>query len=153
MLEKTFDVSTTIKIIERNGRYYAEVERNFDDLWEETDEYECWIDEPDNIMTEENPTEQEYDAIIETFREYIIANGVKYARKCDKCGCGMNDGYVVNGGEEYYCSPKCLHEKYTPKEWDEMSSDFDIYDCRENYWTEWYDESQYILFNNQLIEN
>ena len=26
------------------------------------------------------------------------------------------------------------------------------YDCRENYWTEWQDESQYILFNNQLIQ-
>ena len=39
MLEKTFDVQTTIEIVETDGKYYAEVNRNFDDLWEEDDEY------------------------------------------------------------------------------------------------------------------
>lgn len=154
MLEKTFDVNTTINIVERNGRYYAEVDRNFDDLWEENDEYECWIDEPDNIMTEENPTEQEYDAIIETFREYIITNGIKYARKCDKCNGGMNDGYVVGGGEDYYCSPECLHQVYTPKEWQEMYDESEEYGGNDNYWTQWEEDVDYayVLFNNQLIE-
>ena len=153
MLEKTFDVITTIKIFESNGRYYADVNRNFDDLWEENDEYECWIDEPNNLMTEENPTEQEYDAIIETFREYIIANSTdKYARKCDKCGNGMDDGYVVYGGEEYYCSPECLHQVYTPKQWQEMYDESEEQGGNDNYWTQWEDESAFVLFNNQLIE-
>ena len=158
MLEKTFDVITTIKIFESNGKYYADVNRNFDDLWEENDEYECWIDQPDNLMTEENPTEQEYDAIIETFREYIIANGTAYARKCDKCGCGMNEGYVIGGGEEYYCGDECLYKVYTSKEWQEMSNDDNITNygnsSNYNYWTEWEDteDYQYTLFNNQLIE-
>lgn len=153
-LEKTFDVVTTIEIVERNGKYYAEVDRNFDDLWQENDEYECWIDAPDNLMTEENPTEQEYDAIIETFREYIIANGVKYARKCDKCTKGMNSGFVMGQGEEYYCSDECLHSVYTPKETQEMLIEADVNDFDTLYWTEWENESdfQYILFNNQLIE-
>ena len=70
-LERTYDAYITIEIVERNGRYYAEVERNIDDLWQENDEYECWIDEPDNLMTEENLNEEEYDAIIETFIKYL----------------------------------------------------------------------------------
>ena len=43
-LQKNYDVTTNIEIIENNGRYYAKVHRNFDDLWQEDDEYECWID-------------------------------------------------------------------------------------------------------------
>jgi len=149
-LEKTYDVTTTIKIVKNNDKYYAKVHRNFDDLWQEDDEYECWIDQPSNLMTEENPTEKEYDAIIETFCSYIKANGVKYARCCDKCSNVMNDGYVVNGGCEYYCTPKCLHEVYTPKEWKEMyAKGF----SDQNYWTEWESEEDfnYVLFDNQLI--
>ena len=149
-LERTYDAYITIEIIERNGRYYAVVDRNLDYLWEEDDEYECWIDKPDNLMTEENRTEEEYDAIIETFRAYIIANGVNYARICDKCGCGMNEGYVIEGGVEYYCTPKCLHEVYTPKEWQDMYEAEDNGNS-DNYWTEWEGESCYILFDNQLI--
>ena len=149
-LERTYDAYITIEIVERNKRYYAVVDRNLDDLWQEDDEYECWIDEPNNLMTEENSTEEEYDAIIETFREYIIANGINYARICDKCGCGMNEGYVIEGGVEYYCTPKCLHEVYTPKEWQDMYEAEDNGNS-DNYWTEWEGESCYILFDNQLI--
>ena len=50
-LERTYDAYITIEIVERNKRYYAVVDRNLDDLWQEDDEYECWIDEPDNLMT------------------------------------------------------------------------------------------------------
>ena len=147
-LERNYEVTTTIKIIENNGRYYAKVHRNLDDLWQEDNEYECWIDEPSNVMTEENPTEAEYDAIIETFCSYIKEKGINYARICDKCGNGMNEGYVVEGGEEYYCTPKCLHEVYTPMEWQNRCSD----ENTENYWTEWDTEGcEYVLFNNQLI--
>jgi hypothetical protein len=70
-IERNYDAYITIEIVERNGKYYAEVDRNIDDLWQENDEYECWIDEPDNLMTEENLNEEEYDAIIETFIQYL----------------------------------------------------------------------------------
>jgi hypothetical protein len=103
-------------------------------------------------MTEENPTESEYDAIIETFCSYIKENSIRYARICDKCGNGMNEGYVVNGGEEYYCTPQCLHQIYTPKEWEKMYVTNDEFECRDNYFTEWDNiGSEYFLFNNQLI--
>ncbi len=147
-LERTYDAYVTIEIIERNGRYYAVVDRNLDDLWEEDDEYECWIDKPDNLMTEENRTEEEYDAIIETFREYIMTNGVKYARKCTCCSKGMNEGYFAD--YEYFCSDDCLYTEFPPTIWAKVTKENeDNY-----YWTEWEDENdyQYVLFNNQTIE-
>ena len=152
-LERTYDAYITIEIVERNKRYYAVVDRNLDDLWQEDDEYECWIDEPNNLMTEENSTEEEYDAIIETFRSYIEANGIKYARKCDKCNNGMNDGYIVGGGDEYYCSPECLHKVYSAKKWQKMYQDSEENGGNDNYWTEWESEIDfnYVLFNNKLI--
>jgi hypothetical protein len=79
--------------------------------------------------------------------------GKKYARKCDKCGNGMNEGYVVSGGEEYYCTPECLHKVYTPKEWQEMYHKSEKnWDGFEDYWTEWEDEYQYQMINGILVE-
>ena len=62
---------------------------------------------------------------------------MKYARQCTQCKCGINEGYVVNEGEQYYCSDKCLHEVYTPIEWEQMSVD-----SNECYWTDWQEENQ-----------
>jgi hypothetical protein len=115
------------------------------------DEYECWICNEfgdGDLMTEPVGSDEEYEAIIKTFCSYIKENSIRYARICDKCGNGMNEGYVVEGGQEYYCTPKCLHEVYTPMEWQNRFSD----ECTENYWTEWDNiGSEYFLFNNQLI--
>lgn len=73
-----------------------------------------------------------------------------YARKCDQCSEGMDYGYVINDGEEHYCSDECLHQKYTVDEWAEMSDGDDT----ESYWTEWDDPTdiQYILIDNELKE-
>lgn len=78
-----------------------------------------------------------------------------FARQCSCCGNGMNHGYVVNGGEEYYCSDKCLESNYTHEEWEEMSmEDDDSLFSVDNYWTEWEDEDdyEYQLINGKLIE-
>lgn len=56
----------------------------------------------------------------------------KYSRVCDECNKGMNQGYVINGGEAHYCSDDCLHKHYTAEEWKEMYSDEG-----DSYWTEW----------------
>jgi hypothetical protein len=73
-----------------------------------------------------------------------VIKGDKYARSCNCCGNGMNEGYVVGGGEEYYCTPECLHKVYTPKEWQEMYHKSERnWDGFEDYWTEWEDESDY----------
>lgn len=71
-----------------------------------------------------------------------------YARKCDHCSKGMDEGYLINEGEEYYCSDECLHQHYTVDEWAAMSDGDDA----ESYWTEWDDPTdiQYVLVGNEV---
>lgn len=55
-----------------------------------------------------------------------------FARKCDNCGKGMNEGYLAD--DEYYCSEPCLRTQYTEAEW------LELYDDGESdyfYWTDW----------------
>lgn len=159
-LERTIEVEYKIKIKKEKEKYFAYV---YDELSQDTRKIECWIEDDYNgsLDAEECNTEAEWDAIIDSFKAYIEANGVKYARMCDKCGKGMNDGYFAN--DEYYCSDECLHQEYSKKEWEELTTkaikDEEYFfripiDNDSYYWTEWEDESdyQYILFNNQLIE-
>ena len=53
-------------------------------------------------------------------------------RICNECGKEMQEGYCINGGEEYYCSDECLHKHISPEEWEEMYED-----GGDSYWTEW----------------
>lgn len=57
----------------------------------------------------------------------------KYARICSECGKGMNEGYCIDSGCEYYCSDACLHKHYTPEKWEEAYADGD----GDSYWTTW----------------
>lgn len=142
-ITQTCETILDIEIVKKDDKFFAKVKRDYLDM----NEYECWLDDGE-VMTEPVNSDEEYDAIIETFCSYIKENSIRYARICDKCGNGMNEGYVVEGGQEYYCTPKCLHEVYTPMEWQNRFSD----ECTENYWTEWDNiGSEYFLFNNQLI--
>lgn len=75
---------------------------------------------------------------------------LKYARKCDECEQGMNEGFVVNSGDEYYCSEECLHKHYTPKQWKKMYNDEDS----DSYWTQWDDEEdfQFVEVDGELVD-
>lgn len=44
----------------------------------------------------------------------------------------MSSGYVINDGEEYFCSDNCLYRYYSDQEYQEL--------CENDlaYWTEWY---------------
>jgi hypothetical protein len=150
-ITQTCETILNIEIVKQNDKYFAKVKRDY--FITDEDEYECWIEKDfGGLMSEPASSDEEYDAIIETFCSYIKENGIKYARICDKCGNGMNEGYVVGGGEEYYCTPECLHKVYTPKEWQEMYHKSEKnWDGFEDYWTEWEDECTYVLFNKQLI--
>jgi hypothetical protein len=72
----------------------------------------------------------------------------KFARKCSCCGKGMNTGYVINDGDEYFCEDACFKKEY--KEYD--IEDLELGDS-ENYWTEWDMDTdiEYILVNKELI--
>jgi len=76
---------------------------------------------------------------------------ILYHAKCDCCGSGMNKGYCIYGGEQYYCSDECLHETIPPDEWLELYTD-----GGDSYWTEWYieggDDANYEEINGKLIE-
>ena len=68
----------------------------------------------------------------------------RFARKCDECGKVFNQGFVIGGGIEYYCSDKCLLKHYTREEW------LDMYNEGEgnSYWTEWECEEDMEYFED-----
>jgi hypothetical protein len=147
-LPKEIEVKTNITILKKGEYYYASIEAEGYGI----KEVECFIDRFGQADADVCETDDQWNAVTETFQNYIIANGVTYARKCDKCGKGMNEGYCIQGGEEYYCTPECLHQVYTIEEWQELHNEEEI-ETSLSYWTEW-DSSdyQFVLFDNQLIE-
>ena len=79
---------------------------------------------------------------------------MKYARQCSHCGEGMNEGYVIGDGEEYYCSEECLQENYTPEEIQEMFAQEDEVGNpidNPNYWTQWEEEEDFEYDSKYLI--
>ena len=66
--------------------------------------------------------------------------------KCDNCGAGMDEGYVIEGAGEYYCSDACLHKNVTPADFAEFyignrdDDDDDIGDIQ-IFWTDWHDDA------------
>lgn len=60
----------------------------------------------------------------------------KYARECMACSKGMNEGYCIEGGMEYYCSDACLHTEITHEEYMELYADGE----GDSYYTTWYED-------------
>ena len=74
----------------------------------------------------------------------------KYARECDECGKGMNEGYLIDGGCEYYCSDACLHKHYTAEEWQEAYADGE----GDSFWTTWdEDPDEYMVDEDDPAPN
>jgi hypothetical protein len=74
----------------------------------------------------------------------------KYARECDECGKGMNEGYLIDNGYKYYCSDECLHKNMTPEEWLELYNDGDGDSC----WTTWdEDPDEYMVDEDDPAPN
>ena len=74
----------------------------------------------------------------------------KYARECNACGKGMNEGYCIEGGMEYYCSDACLHTEITHEEYMELYSDGE----GDSYWTTWYeDPDEYMVDEDDPAPN
>lgn len=55
-------------------------------------------------------------------------------RVCTSCLKIMIEGYVIEGGMDYYCSDKCLEYDMTLEEFEQSYGDGDT----ESYWTEWF---------------
>jgi hypothetical protein len=56
----------------------------------------------------------------------------RLAHRCSLCDIGMKEGYVIDGGLEYYCSTNCLTKVMTLQYWDSISEDSEY-----NYYTIW----------------
>lgn len=65
--------------------------------------------------------------------ETWVENNCEVMRECDECKKDMEEGYVIGGGQAYYCTDKCLHKHYSKEEWTKMHKEGDEY----NYWTQW----------------
>ena len=65
----------------------------------------------------------------------------KYARECNACGKGMNEGYCIESGIEYYCSDACLHTEITHEEYMELYADGE----GDSYWTDWSEDPDEYL--------
>lgn len=59
----------------------------------------------------------------------------RFMRRCTNCGRPMDSGYVIGGGDEYYCGDGCLNTRYSPEQYNRMYRANDD----ENYWTEFDD--------------
>jgi len=82
------------------------------------------------------------DELIELMKEANFENGnftdemadfMESLRVCSRCNALTKEGYVVNDGDEIFCSDQCLSVNYPPEVWAEMSKD----DNKHNYWTRW----------------
>ncbi len=77
---------------------------------------------------------------LEAIRELVVERMEE--RRCGECGKPVFEGFIVGGGEEYYCSEECLHRHYSPEEWKEMSRGPEGNGEEGNdscFWTEWWD--------------
>ena len=65
-------------------------------------------------------------------KEFDISES-NYIRECTECGHLMTEGFVIEGGLEYYCNEDCLHKNITEEEY------LNLYDDGngDTYWTEW----------------
>lgn len=61
-----------------------------------------------------------------------------FARQCTCCDKPMNEGYLIAGGDAYYCSEECLQKKNTAEEIAELKIGEDD---SESYWTDWEDKT------------
>ena len=74
----------------------------------------------------------------------------KYARECTACSAGMNEGYCIGDGMEYYCSDACLYLHMTPAEYLKLYDDGE----GDSYWTTWYeDPDEYMVDEDDPAPN
>lgn len=79
-----------------------------------------------------NTVVSETDRIFTTIQ---LGEEKKFPRTCDKCGCGMDKGFVIDGGLAYYCGDNCLFQVFTEDEWEEAYAD----GTSDSYYTDWFD--------------
>ena len=82
-----------------------------------------------------------------------------YPHTCDKCGKGMDEGYIF--GDWVACSDACAFDEHYTKEmfdaeWKIINEEYDKgnnvpYDKMENYWTSWEGEERIYTESGEEI--
>lgn len=67
-------------------------------------------------------------------------------RRCDVCGRFMAEGYVINDGEEYFCSDGCRRKRMPDEEYGKL------YDEGCAYYTEWENHPDVIERLNEAVD-
>jgi len=70
---------------------------------------------------------------------------MKYARRCDECGAPMNEGFVIEGGQAYFCSEACLHKEISEPEYLELYNEGE----GDTYWTEWEEVDEDFYYDEE----
>jgi hypothetical protein len=79
-----------------------------------------------------------------------IVKGNKYARSCNCCGNGMNEGYFID--YEYFCSNECRNTEYPTDVWLKLYEESEANGG--DYWTQWEeDDYQYQIIDGKLQNN
>jgi hypothetical protein len=79
-----------------------------------------------------------------------VVLGDRYARSCNCCGEGMNEGYFVD--YEYFCSKSCLSTEYPSDVWEKLYKESEANGGNDCYWTQWDDsEYEYQYMNGKLV--
>ena len=76
---------------------------------------------------------------------YELEDKLDCFRMCNACGEPMLDGFLIGGGEAYFCSEECrrtvMSDEEYMEQYEELGSD--------TFWTTWWDNSKrYILARN-----
>ena len=78
-----------------------------------------------------------------------VVKGDKYARSCNCCGEGMNEGYFID--YEYFCSDYCRNTEYPTDVWLKLYEESEANGGDYCYWTEWDDsEYEYQIIDGKL---
>lgn len=71
------------------------------------------------------------DVVAESFVDFWWDTN-KACRRCSVCGKLFWQGYCQNGGNNYYCSDKCLHYDYSETEWED-----ECHENKQSYYSKW----------------
>lgn len=81
-------------------------------------------------------SDNDLEPVLENIRERMAE------RVCAECGRPVFEGFIVGGGEAYYCSEACLYKHYTPQQWKQMCEGAEGHEedgNDRNYYTDWWE--------------
>jgi hypothetical protein len=74
--------------------------------------------------------QEDKEELVEKLEEHGIE-----LRICTECDNVMASGYIIGGGDDYYCSDSCLENNMTREEFNELYGDGDT----DTYHTDWWE--------------